>query len=1077
MLTQNIVKLLITQESILSSNVSKQVSKFVSILFISASAIIGLLIFLSGNWIATAVAAAGDPTCWTTIDGVTVYSDTTASPVQTAVNIAADNDLIKVAGTCIGVNAQGGVSQTVYITKSISIQGGYTNTNWAATPNPDTYPSILDADGNGRVVYIPDTGAYDVVLSDLQITNGVISPTAGGGIGIVGVNNSLLISNTQVYSNYTGDVGGAIWAHEAQVTFQNSAAEQNSAQYAGGGLYLSGNEGTLTVTGSFIYSNTGGLGTDGAGIHNDNSTVIIRNSTIQDNFSGRQGGGFSNSGTNSQAFIENTLFKNNEASTFGGAIYNRGELTLDNSVLINNQAVNNGGAIHTSGNDDGSLIMSNSTIASNYATNGIGGFSHATGDAHVVNSTISNNGNWGISSWAGAQNLHITNTSIISNEYGLQQTSGLITISHSVIDSYPGSDCNGTITSMGYNSASDNSCSSFSNTGDINNTEPVMGDLAANGGANVGWQNEQPMLTHALLVGTPLVDAIPDGDCLVETDQRGVTRPFGIGCDIGAVEAEGLAPFARDDMYEGRYNQTLIVPANGVLENDVPDTGITPTVLSAPSGGFLNLNTDGSFSYTPILNEAGPITYTYIITSDGITDTATVTMTFTPIPPTANDDTYQGSLNETLTIPADGVLTNDSFIDTVTPTVYSPPADGSLNLNSDGSFSYTPSVDETGPITYTYVITQDDIANSATVTMTFSPDQCFTYLSSNSQEYGSPDARAIQEALIDAQADDLIKVAGTCSHFADNSENDTLVTINQNVTLQGGYTNTNWTAVSNPSLYPTTLDAAEQSRVVEITSTTATLDGLILTGGYVTYTTDINDGGGLLILGNSDVTLSNNLITHNYAIDDGGGIYIDDSSVVSIENCQIISNTSTDEGGGMRVYSGTVTIENSDILENFADDDGGGINIAVGGTVTITQSHIDKNIADDDGGGIETTGNLWLLNSTLNENLADDKGAMDNDNYGELLVTIIDSSVISGNIAADGGGNIDNDSIMHINNSVIQNNRVEDGDGGGVDNDEILYITNTQIIGNYAFDGGGGINNERGILTATNIIVKPESVM
>ena len=48
--------------------------------------------------------------------------------------------------------------------------------------------------------------------------------------------------------------------------------------------------------------------------------------------------------------------------------------------------------------------------------------------------------------------------------------------------------------------------------------------------------------THALLGGSPAIDAIPPLSCAVTTDQRGVARPYGDGCDIGAYEYEPPAP-------------------------------------------------------------------------------------------------------------------------------------------------------------------------------------------------------------------------------------------------------------------------------------------------------------------------------------------------------------------------------------------------------------------------------------------------------------------------------------------------------------------------------------------------------
>ena len=99
----------------------------------------------------------------------------------------------------------------------------------------------------------------------------------------------------------------------------------------------------------------------------------------------------------------------------------------------------------------------------------------------------------------------------------------------------PGPDVDGPVNSGGYNLIGNGSGSSgFSGTGDQVGTEtapidPLLGPLTDNGG---------PTQTHALLFGSPAVDVIPTGDCAVATDQRGIARPRGSGCDIGAFEGQ-----------------------------------------------------------------------------------------------------------------------------------------------------------------------------------------------------------------------------------------------------------------------------------------------------------------------------------------------------------------------------------------------------------------------------------------------------------------------------------------------------------------------------------------------------------
>ena len=91
-----------------------------------------------------------------------------------------------------------------------------------------------------------------------------------------------------------------------------------------------------------------------------------------------------------------------------------------------------------------------------------------------------------------------------------------------------GADCASvTTTSQGYNFDSDGSCGFTNPTDQSAAGDPRLHKLQNNGG---------PTLTRQPQKNSPLIDTIPPGDCRVPTDQRGVTRPQGAGCDTGAVE-------------------------------------------------------------------------------------------------------------------------------------------------------------------------------------------------------------------------------------------------------------------------------------------------------------------------------------------------------------------------------------------------------------------------------------------------------------------------------------------------------------------------------------------------------------
>ncbi len=246
----------------------------------------------------------------------------------------------------------------------------------------------------------------------------------------------------------------------------------------------------MTLNHVIIQDNhTTGSTPNGAGISMySGSTAHLTDVTVFANTPARMGGGiFADTGTtliiDQSAIISNTI-----AGGSGAGIYNTGAATLTNVTISGNggDVVNGGGIQNFVG---GTVTLLNSTVVSNTLT----GFSNGGGI---------NNG--GIS-------VQLKNT-IVSNNAA--ETAG--------------ANCynTGTIVSLGYNLENLNSCG-LTGTGDRPNTNPRIGPLANNGG---------PTMSHALLVGSPAIDGGTNSGC-PSVDQRGVRRPLGARCDIGAYEA------------------------------------------------------------------------------------------------------------------------------------------------------------------------------------------------------------------------------------------------------------------------------------------------------------------------------------------------------------------------------------------------------------------------------------------------------------------------------------------------------------------------------------------------------------
>jgi hypothetical protein len=263
-----------------------------------------------------------------------------------------------------------------------------------------------------------------------------------------------------------------------------------------------------------------------------NGHVTLSMLTIR-NGNSNLGGGINNVGT---LTINNGTVSGNDAEDgpgygTGGGVYNSGRLTINNSTVSGNGAGGRRGAYGGGIANGGTLAINNSTVSENFAEGqnslGIGGGVYNSGRLTINNSTVSGNtvGHTGVFPVFGN----------ISNGGG-----GTATLQNSIVDkgmTLPGQNCSGTVTSKGYNLSSDNSCD-FDNTGDLNNTDPKLGQLGNYGG---------PTQTMPLLSGSPAIDAGNPSGCtdgqghLLKTDQRGKPRPDkedSGGCDMGAYERQ-----------------------------------------------------------------------------------------------------------------------------------------------------------------------------------------------------------------------------------------------------------------------------------------------------------------------------------------------------------------------------------------------------------------------------------------------------------------------------------------------------------------------------------------------------------
>ena len=232
-----------------------------------------------------------------------------------------------------------------------------------------------------------------------------------------------------------------------------------------------------------------------------NVSVTLQNLNIVDGMSGSNGGGIFNMGTLN---VKDSTISGNTAANIGGGIVNGGTLTVTGSTLVDNHADSNGGGIWS---ENYNVKVINSTLQGNSADWDGGGIYLGNGTLTLLNSTLSGN-------------------SAVHGGGGIKDSGTLIYANTIIAGSTSGGDCvSGPIGTNTNNLVQDGSCSAGLS------GDPTLGALADNGG---------PTQTMALLTGSPAIDAGLDSVCAAapvnNKDQRGVTRPKGTHCDIGAFE-------------------------------------------------------------------------------------------------------------------------------------------------------------------------------------------------------------------------------------------------------------------------------------------------------------------------------------------------------------------------------------------------------------------------------------------------------------------------------------------------------------------------------------------------------------
>ena len=683
----------------------------------------------------------------------------------------------------------------------------------------------------------------------------------------------------------------------AQMTIQNGLATNS---IGGGGIMVDGRLIADHITVRHSHATATDAGGGGIRVWGSNTpkVVTITNSLLEQNSSDR---GAAIMMDTAGAYVENVAIVNNTVTDVSGAYYQRG----NDNTLVN---------VTISGNSGAGFYASNFAVFT------------------ITNGTIVNNSGYGIFEFHGGA---MRNTLVADNNGG-------------------GENCQHGNTlwfiSLGGNLDDGSSCD-FDAPSDQTNINPQIGALGNNGGDT---------LTHALLPGSPAIDAGEDVGCPT-TDQRGVARPQdGDGdmtavCDIGAYELGQIA--------------------------------VTAVTLDGATNGL----TDSSYTFVAAIAPATatqPITYTWtatgqsaVVQTSGITDSVTFSWSDTgmkTVEVTADNGLGQAMDSHQIEIQA-----GQQGMTAVT-------INGASSGASGQDYTFTANVtphDATVPITYSWQIEgQSDVVNvggtSDSVTVNWPDDGEYEVLvtavnavntvtdshtiilsgwyvdadngndNNDCQSINTPCA-TIGAAADRAPAGSLINIAAGFYHES--------VMITQSLHFVGaGADVTIWDGkglgtplyVSNDNL--TTFDVSLSGVTIQNSPERGiyNAENMVIRDIVVKS----NDDGGIMSL--ETLSMTNSIVQNNSTANSGGGLFI--TGVGRLHNVAIIDNDSPNSAG-LHVQFGTAYLTNVTISGQT-----GSAAVVASNSGQIVA--LNSTIAHNEHSGTAIYGSMTVQNTILAEN-------------------------------------------------------------------------------------------------------------
>jgi uncharacterized repeat protein (TIGR01451 family) len=810
------------------------------------------------------------------------------------------------------------------------------------------------------------------------------------------------------------------------------------------------NRGTLRVFDSTLRWNNAR-----AIYHNSAQPLIVSDSTFADNLNANSGspyGGGIYLGGGGAVTITNSTLSGNQAYEGGGIYNNDSAVVIRGSHFHNNTARANGGGIR----NHGVMTVTNSTFSHNRLTRrGQGAAMFNAGSATVIHATFARN-----------RTAHGADTSDIYH----QSDQPLLLANSILANRARGKNCADTGSEpivLVNTLIEDGTCSpTFSG-------DPALAALGDYGGA-----------TETMLLGfdSPARDAADPAYCPA-ADQRGLSRPVGAACDLGAFESQ-LHLLASGSDQSASLAMTFSQPLSVTMSNNGTNEPLgNPSInFSAPASGPSlspsdfsgTLDAQGHYSASVTANTI-PGSYLVTATVPAIAQSVTFSLTnqFVDlvITKTATPTLVLQDQPLTYTLVFSNIGDIDSGPVTIQDLVPSEfvaqdavaTVDDEVQITQTAGVTYQWTLDNLAPgqggvITLTGLVASDAILAQSIVNQA---DISSAHTDADSGDNQSTVTRLVacypvNRLYVDADATGTARGTSWANAYT---------TVQDGLTAARtcGYAQEIWVAAG--VYYP---DEGAGKSANNRNLSFDLVNGVAMYGGFA---------GGETLLSERDVSANLTILSGDMGQND------------DVDATGVLTETGGRNGTNSRYVVRADNVDSSTVLDGFiitagqADGgrDGGGLH-AISASPTLNNLVFSGNLSGDDGGGMYCRyGDLSLTNVTFAGNRADDGGGL---NIKGSRVTL-DGAVFSGNRAFQLGGHgggirLDDyggaSAVLTVTNGVFSGNDASmftEGRGGGIyNNDGQVTLVNVSFASNGADWGGSAMfNGSSATAVLTNAIV------